>query len=256
MSQSTFPHYIDPARRWLSPTEVAALCLVSLAQRKVLFEHVVADSDEVLSKRAEAVSAVDIFRKALPQVGPFEIYVLDKLEALAHPAQVLDTHMFADTPEIEAFMKRFELSMLRMRPPCEWNEAGGDIGHFQGSSSQLGFRSVPSVDDLQGLLASDDVDLKLVHYQYPGYEHFDAVCLAGHDIGLATTKIAEIRKALEESSLVAALVAGRVDEYRRHCLSVLGIEAETGSDMQDAAASKFHRHTGRLPFVFLAMYSV
>ena len=213
--------------------KVEALCLSSLAQRKVLFEDIVADGEQVLIKRATCLSDVNGFREFVPRLCPFDLYVLDKLEALVHPRQVLDTHMYAYTPEIEALLQRFELSMLRLRPAGEWKEGGGDIGHLQDASLQHGFCSVPDVEALQTLLVSDDVDLKLVHYQYPGYEHFDVVGLADRAIGFACSKVNEIRTAIRESPLIAALAAGNIDEFRRQCLCALDIVMEPPVDTQE-----------------------
>jgi len=200
-----------------------------------LFEHIVADGEQVINKRVACLLNVHGFRELVPRLGPFELYVLDKLEALVHPKQVLDTHMYADTPEIEALLQRFELSMLRLRPAGEWKEGGGDIGHLQDASLQHGFCSVPDVEALQTLLVSDDVDLKLVHYQYPGYEHFDMVGLADRAIGFARSKVDEVRKAIRESPLIAALTAGNIHEFRRQCLCALDIVMEPPVDTQECS---------------------
>ena len=228
----------------LSLLQVAALCLTSLAQRRALFEDVVADEDEVWAKRAAALSEHDLYRDILPLLSPFQIYVLDKLEALFQPAQVLDTHMFADTPEIEAFLQRFDLTLLRVRPPSEWNMPGRDIGHLQGSSVEGGYRPVLDIEDLEALLRYGDLDLKVVHYQYPGYEHFDVVSSVHCDERMTLSKSNEIRGAVDNCSLIAALRAGERKDYRRLCLHAL--EIQTG----DLQISKETSGVGRHYIVF------
>ena len=111
---------------------VAGLCLSCLIQRKALMEHVVVDEDSIRCKRVIALSKVAMYSKFLPSLDSFEIYILDKLESLLRPTEVLDTHLYADTPEIDALLRTFELSLLRLRPANEWMQRDREIGSLQG----------------------------------------------------------------------------------------------------------------------------
>ena len=167
-------------------------------------EPAIADGEEIRATRDLVLSRQSVYRRAMPPLGPFEVYVLDKFEALLRPEEVLDTRLYADTPEIEAFLSTFQLSMLRMRPASEWDQRPDDVGSLRGRSSNSMFHVVASEEELKGVLNNGDADLQLVHYQYPGYEHFDMVCLAGGATRFEGAKSSSIRKAIHESSLLIA----------------------------------------------------
>ena len=98
------------------------LCISSLAQMKEQMKFFVADSDEHHAKRIFSLSSVPVYQRYLDRLDKFDIYILDKLETVFQRPRVLDTHHYADTPEIEAFLQRIELSLLRLRPASDWRE--------------------------------------------------------------------------------------------------------------------------------------
>ena len=149
------------------------------------------------------------------------IYILDKLETVFQRPLVLDTHHYADTPEIEAFLQRFELSLLRLRPASDWRE--NDIGTLQRGVSEV----IPDEMRLQSLLAQVDVDLKMLHYQYPGFEHYDVLSAKDSVVGMQDTKRNVIADAIRQSSLLRHLVDGNVRDFRRNAVLCVGIVADT-----------------------------
>ena len=119
----------------------------------------IADCDEHHAKRIFALSSVPVYQRFLDGLDNFDVYILDKLETVFQRPFVLDTHHYADTPEIEAFLQRFALSLLRLRPASDWRE--NDIGTLQRGVSEV----IPDEMRLQSLLAQVDVDFKMLHYQ-------------------------------------------------------------------------------------------
>mgnify|MGYP001198238459 FL=1 len=112
----------------------------------------VADSDDHQAKRIVALSRVPVYQRYLNTLDNFDVYVLEKLETVLRTPLVLDTHHYADTPEIEALLQTFELSMLRLRPASDWRE--NDIGTLQRGFSEV----IPDEMRLQSLLARVDVE--------------------------------------------------------------------------------------------------
>ena len=118
----------------------------------------------------------------------FHVYVLDKLEAVFASSAVVDTLHYADSPEIEAFLRHYELSMLRLRPPSEWARGHQDIGSCQGLDENVMMETISGEEHLRMLLNEKHFDLQLVHYQYTGFEHFDIVHFANTSFGIAAEK--------------------------------------------------------------------
>ena len=189
----------------------------------------VADSDDHHAKRVDALSRVPVYQRYLNTLDNFDIYVLEKLETVLQTPLVLDTHHYADTPEIEALLQAFELSLLRVRPASDWRE--NDIGTLQSGLSEV----IPDEMRLQSLLARVDVDLKMLHYQYPGFEHYDVLCSNGTVVGMQGTKRNTITDAIRQSSLLRPLVDGNVREYRRNALLCIGIVADEALFEEDSA---------------------
>ena len=129
------------------------------------------------------------------------IYILDKLEAVFASSAVVDTLHYADTPEIEAFLRHFHLSMLRLRPPSEWARGHQDIGSFQGLDENVMMETISGEEHLRSLLNEKRFDLQLVHYQYIGFEHFDIVHSVNGSYDIASQKKAGLAKLMSVREL-------------------------------------------------------
>ena len=105
----------DLDRGLLSVPMVAGLCLQCLVQRKCLMEDIVADSHDNMEKRRWALRRERAYWRHIPGLSSFDRYVLDKLEVLVQGIAVLDSHHYAGTPEIEALLHTFGLSLLSLR---------------------------------------------------------------------------------------------------------------------------------------------
>ena len=219
------------------PLSSIGLCISSLKEQKEQMKFFVADSDEHHAKRIVSLSSVPVYQRCLDRLDKFDIYILDKLETVFQRPRVLDTHQYADTPEIEAFLQRFELSLLRLRPASDWRE--NDIGTLQRGVSEV----IPDEMRLQSLLAQVDVDLKMLHYQYPGFEHYDVLSTKDGVVGMQESKRNVIAKAMRHTSLLGHVVDGNVRDFRLNALMCVGIEpdaalSEEESVDHDSNASK------------------
>ena len=93
---------------------------------------VVVDEEDVAVRRFLALEREPMYRPYLASLDTFGKYVLDKLERVLHPPNVLDTRYYADTPEIESSLRDIHVSLLRLRPANEWPLRPRDIGSFHG----------------------------------------------------------------------------------------------------------------------------
>ena len=202
---------------------VAGLCVSCLAQRREQMECFVADSQEFRAKRILSLSREPMYRRYVNTLDSFQVYVLDKLEAVLRPTRILDTHHYADSPEIEALLQTFGLSMLRLRPVSDWSP--NDIGTLQTTHTE----SVQDEVQLRALLASADLDLKMLHYQYPGFEHYDVLSSSDRDVGMIDQKKDRLVHAIGQSALLQSLVGNNLFEYRRNALLLVGLVAVPGS---------------------------
>ena len=167
---------------------IAALCLSCLALRRQEFSDVVADSEAILLQRRQNVFQHEQYLAHIERLNHFEICVLDKLEALLTSSQVVDTLHYADYAEIEAFLRHFELTMLRVRPRNAWNVQAEDIGAVQGLDANVLMQTVTDEAHLRNLLQHQTIDLQLMHYQYANYEHYNIVRLLTGSFGIAAGK--------------------------------------------------------------------
>ena len=122
----------------------------------------------------------------------FHVYVLDKLEAVFASSAVIDTLHYADAPEIEAFLRQYDLSMLRLRPPSEWTRGHQDIGSCQGLDENVMMETITGEEHLRMLLNEKHFDLQLLHYQYTGFEHYNIVHETNASFGIAAEKKAGV----------------------------------------------------------------
>ena len=144
--------------------------------------------------------------------------MLDKLESVRLEANVLDTLHYADTLEIEAFLRHFDLSLLRVRPPCDWTEHPDDVASFQRQGSENMMECISSMDALQRIMEHKDADLQVMHYQFDGYEHYDVVHLTGCEYRVQPMKKENIVNAVKDSPLLHALHSGSVADFRQKAL--------------------------------------
>ena len=101
--------------------------------------------------------------------------------------------------------------MLRLRPANDWR--GNDIGYLQTATDE---QVIADEAHLRSLLASADVDLKMLHYQYPGFEHYDVISSTDSALGITEPKKTAVVRAIEQSSLLQCLKEKNVLEYRRN----------------------------------------
>ncbi len=87
---------------------------------------------------------------------------LDKLESVLQKAAVLDTLHYADSLEITAFLQHFDLSLLRVRHPCEWTNELAHVASFQNQRSANLMRTISSFDELQGFMEKEEADLQVM----------------------------------------------------------------------------------------------
>ena len=199
---------------------VAALCLTCLSERKEEMASIVVDEEGVAVRRYLALERESKYRPYLASLDTFGKYVLDKLESVLHPTHVLDTQYYADTPEIESFLRHFHVSLLRVRPASEWSLRPWDIGSFQGRDPEDEPRTIGDEGELRALLENGHADLQVVHYQYEGFEHFDVLRLASASVGFTEEKKNDIIAAIHALPLVSALLAENVPEFRRIALEL------------------------------------
>ena len=173
----------------------------------------------------------------------FHVYVLDKLEAVLTSNNVVDTLHYADTLEIEAFLRHFDLTMLRVRPANELTRGVQDLGAVHGFLENEVMGTVSDEAHLRSLLQHENIDLQLMHYQNRGLEHFDIVHLVKTSFGIAPDKKAKIFNALRDSRLHCALSSGSASTFRRCALHLLGIAGadddaeDSSSDVSDSDSS-------------------
>ena len=180
----------------LTTPGIAALCLSCLALHRQESSDFVEDSEAIRLQRRQNIFQHDQYLAHIERLNDFEIYVLDKLEALLTANQVVDTRHYADAPEIEAFLGHFGVTMLRVRPANEWNMREGDIGAVQGLDANVLMQTVTDEVHLRNLLQHQTIDLQLMHYQYATYEHYDIVHLLSASFGIAAAKKAGLTIAL------------------------------------------------------------
>ena len=114
------------------------------------------------------------------------------MEAVFASSAVVDTLHYADTLEIEAFLRHFHLSMLRLRPRSKWTR--NDVGFSQGLDDNSMMRPISSEEQVRRLMNENLFDLQLLHYQYPTYEHYDIVHLENGSYGIPAHKKAGLAK--------------------------------------------------------------
>ena len=79
---------------------------------------------------------------------------------------------------------------------------------------------------LQSLLAQVDVDLKMLHYQYPGFDHYDVLSTKDGVMGLKESKRNVIANAMRHTPLIGHVVAGNVRDFRRNAILCVGMVAD------------------------------
>ena len=213
---------------------VAGICVSCLAQRKEHLQEFLADSPDFRKKRIFALKKVKAYRPYVNSLDDFQIYVLDKLETVCNPPLHLDTYQYADSLEIEAFRKNFDLSMLRLRPFGTWKD--DDIGTLHTSDIEV----IKNVEHLRTLLASAEVDLKFLHHQYENFEHYNLISFHDRDVGIREEKKNTIVYAITQSSLLRSLLDQNVKEFRRIALLHVGVKADPSlenDNESDAEAS-------------------
>ena len=171
-----------------------------------------------------AVSQVDGYLPLLPDFTDFDFYLLDKLEAVLQHVQVLDTRRYADYPEIRAFGKAANVTMLFLNPGSA--EEPGRLVTPRGE-----YVTLSSVSALAEVLRTGDFDLFFVHYQAEGFEHYDVVS-RGEDLvwNLRPESRPSMQQFIKLWRLPSFLAADDLVGARRHILQKLGHSPVPRSD--------------------------
>ena len=216
----------------LNRYSLAMVMLENLARNREVFEDWVAIPAQECDKVMADVLRVRDYAAVSGKLGDFEYYVLSKLESAMKRVTVQDERNYADTPEIAAILRTCHLNVLRVRPPSQWEEK-----RSLDSVLRLGKddKQIWTESELQGHMQSTDTHLKLVHYQYDGYEHYDVITLGGGVVPIPETCACRLEALLQSSKLVEHAEAQDKAAFRRHALEVLGIAQADG---QGAAAGE------------------
>ena len=148
----------------IAPATIACLCATCLLQMKNELAHIIADDACVRNKRRQSLQSHRMYMPHVESLDDFDLYVLDKFETALHSGEILDTHQYADIPEVEAFLRRFELTMLRVWPASEWCRRANDIGCMHGTNTEELYTTISDEGVLQETLESGEADLQFVRY--------------------------------------------------------------------------------------------
>ena len=215
---------------------LAACLLENLCDAREEFSPVIeADAESYKEARALVVSEIDEYMPLLLDFTDFDFYVLDKLEAVLQQVQVLDTRRYADYPEIKAFAKEANVTMLLMSPGSV-DEAARLVtpsGHYV---------TLSSVSALAEVLRTGDFDFFMVHYQAEGFEHYDAISCGENMVwSLRPESRSSMQHFLQLWSLPSFLAADDLVGARQHMLKRLGHslprENDISSDVESSSMS-------------------
>ena len=220
---------------------IASYCLYLLVQRKQEYAEFVADEFE--AQRREYLYGLTengqrVYGRALNDLSSFDVYVLDKLEASLTPSRTVDERMYADTLEIECFYKHFGLGLLKLRPASEWSNVAGNHYAYLYAPPQYETEVIGDPNRLRECFTEAGNNmLRVVHYQWHGYEHYEVVwCNAvarGFDDDVATG----IRDAITETQLVVALAEEDKSTYRSLVMALVGMDEQRSDDESSSSSS-------------------
>ena len=235
----------DISGRGLTQEGLFLSMLEELCEQRLAYENSVApDAAEELRRRA-AVEKQDKYAAWLPAFKYFDVYVLDKVEALLAKAQVLDDRNYADTPEIMVFLKACNVSSCNLLPgnmlqegqPCAL------IVRPDGEAQQI-----ESINELRSYWQQNAFDFLFLHYHEPCFKHYDIVEFEdGSPWQLETSARERVLKFFLDSFSAQQMAMGEADAVREYFLRKLGHECndiekdkdakDTDSDEADSDAS-------------------
>jgi hypothetical protein len=113
------------------PGEVHRYTLVTaivecMARRRGVIEPQLTEDDDDAGRRREEVldsNSEEFYLRVLDQLDVFDYYVLSKLEMCIARFPVLDSWLYADYPEINAFQIACGITLLRVKPPATWTSS-------------------------------------------------------------------------------------------------------------------------------------
>ena len=136
-----------------------------MAKKIFAYQDVIAEKDSIRDRRVADLWESPVYRKVIAGLTYYEIYVLHKMDALLKNDKVLDTYLYADSPEIEAFLTSFNIAMLRVRPACDWDSHANDLGSLKCGEDAGTGRVIGNEEELKEVLRVHESDLQLLHYQ-------------------------------------------------------------------------------------------
>jgi hypothetical protein len=163
------------------------------------------------------------------QLDYFDFYVLDKILEYTRQPTVLDVRYYANDPEILALLEANQLTMLRLFPSWTWATS-----EYIGMYHPTGGNAIPvmSIDDAKRLTELGQVDLTLLHYQDPGFEHYDCISFTDVEPRLSDHARTCFLRNYHQSPLVAAMTSGNTLGAIRTALTMLGKSIPEDSDCE------------------------
>ncbi len=211
-------HLEVPAGSEIDHFGLATAMLENLAERRGDFEDSIAMSDDEILERSADVMEEELYQRVCEQLGPFDIYILDKLEVCLERRNVLDVRHYADDAEIRAWLETCGLSMMRLLPPDSWTASS--VGSWLGPGGE--YVNLASVVEMHEIAQTRGADLRLMHHQTEDYEHYDVLILGDSRSRLPETANRRVLDRLSASRLAAALLEGSHVTFRTQALELLG----------------------------------
>ena len=112
-------------------------------------------------------------------------------------------------------------------------------------SADLSYKDLPAIDNVRELAAQGRVYLQLLHYQFTGFEHYDAITFDGVDIGLSAQSATRVIDFVRASEVALSMSAEDHDAVRRKILAILGKDIpDAVSDSVDSSEDSASENSG------------
>ena len=137
---------------------------------------------------------------------------MDKFEALRSKKRVLDTRRYGDISELMALLKHVGATVLKL-----------DVTHKKHHMFLPSMTPITSLEEAADSLISQHVDIILLHWDEPAYQHYCTVALvASGRVWSARPAVQHaLRDLVQNSKLVHALTLSPA-RARAACVSLLG----------------------------------
>ena len=165
------------------------------------------DTDYDMAGRQQYLGNMEIYAPFIDDMDSFTVYVLDKFEAVLRSENVLDYRLYADTPEICAWLLRSRTKALMLKPqvPKESYMVAGPYDVEQ----------LSTVEDVRGSLTEGSIDYVFLHYDRDGPEHYDVTSFSnGGAWNINAAAKSRVVSLLAELLVLQALKKSGVDAAR------------------------------------------